>query len=498
MGKGVVLDLYTDEPAGLGVPPYLGTYPRYIAGIFNKQGHDVSYLTIDDFRYYYNYDCKVSEVKVSQKSNIKIRNLTFNKDKVGELLENADVVAVSGGAHTSGKYLSALPGNLNEILDVFKQLNCEKILAGPMASEFGSSYVGGKHVKMKDISIFDKLYFAKSIKDYSEIRESALKGAFIVNQIPYPIVCEIETSNGCPRDNGCSFCTEPLKGKPVFREQVDIIEEVKELVKLGMTRFRLGKQTCFYSYKGGEPEEIERLLKPLHELNLEMLHIDNVNPANVVSKNGRKITEMIVKYCTEGNVAAFGIESFDPVVIRENNLNTSPEMAFEAVKILNEIGGEVGENGMPKYLPGINILLGLKGENRETLEMNLEALKKIYDAGYMVRRINIRQVVPYHGTLLHETSGDKFIKKNKKRYYSFRKKVREQVDNPMLERVVPRGRILKGVFTEVWDGKKTFGRQFGSYPLIVGIEQRLDLDKFIDVRVKGYMLRSIIGEKVNE
>ena len=27
-----ILDCYTDEPAGLGVPPYLGTYPRYVFG----------------------------------------------------------------------------------------------------------------------------------------------------------------------------------------------------------------------------------------------------------------------------------------------------------------------------------------------------------------------------------------------------------------------------------------------------------------------------------
>ena len=47
-----ILDCYTDEPAGLGVPPYLGTYPRYIAGYFGK----VNYITIDDLRFlnYYN------------------------------------------------------------------------------------------------------------------------------------------------------------------------------------------------------------------------------------------------------------------------------------------------------------------------------------------------------------------------------------------------------------------------------------------------------------
>ena len=52
----IILDCYTDEPAGLGVPPYLGTYPRYIAGYFGN----VNYITIDDLRFfkYYNLDEK--------------------------------------------------------------------------------------------------------------------------------------------------------------------------------------------------------------------------------------------------------------------------------------------------------------------------------------------------------------------------------------------------------------------------------------------------------
>ena len=31
-----ILDCYTDEPAGLGVPPYLGVYPRYISGSIDQ------------------------------------------------------------------------------------------------------------------------------------------------------------------------------------------------------------------------------------------------------------------------------------------------------------------------------------------------------------------------------------------------------------------------------------------------------------------------------
>jgi radical SAM superfamily enzyme with C-terminal helix-hairpin-helix motif len=43
----------------------------------------------------------------------------------------------------------------------------------------------------------------------------------------------------------------------------------------------------------------------------------------------------------------------------------------------------------------------------------------------------------------------------------------------------------------VHDGNTTFGRQIGSYPLLVGIPARLDLGTFVDVRVIGYGTRSV-------
>ncbi|MFP3280759.1 MAG: radical SAM protein, partial [Vulcanisaeta sp.] len=52
MDRVVILDGYTDEPAGLGVPPYLDVYPRYIAGAIwgANKSVDVRYFTIDQVR----------------------------------------------------------------------------------------------------------------------------------------------------------------------------------------------------------------------------------------------------------------------------------------------------------------------------------------------------------------------------------------------------------------------------------------------------------------
>ena len=48
--RALILDGYTDEPAGLGVPPYIGIYPRYAYGVLDKYNVKVDYITIDKFR----------------------------------------------------------------------------------------------------------------------------------------------------------------------------------------------------------------------------------------------------------------------------------------------------------------------------------------------------------------------------------------------------------------------------------------------------------------
>ena len=66
----------------------------------------------------------------------------------------------------------------------------------------------------------------------------------------------------------------------------------------------------------------------------------------------------------------------------------------------------------------------------------------------------------------------------------------------MLQKALPVGTILKGLRTEIYDGKTTFCRQLGTYPLVVGVKGRLGLDKFVDVKVVGHQLRSVVGELI--
>jgi radical SAM superfamily enzyme with C-terminal helix-hairpin-helix motif len=496
-----ILDCYTDEPAGLGVPPYAGTYARYIAGAILDAGHDYYYITIDDLRKFVS-----GKEQKGLKTDIRIRNLSRSFASVGRILNKTNLLIIIAGVHTPGKYLGAVPGTTKEVLDLLG-VKCPKILTGPAA--YGSGLYGGRIARSveRDLQQFDLVvpeveYHLKdlilnnleadvsAVPKYDDLRRIAVLGAPVVKQFPgYPdIIAEIETSKGCPRKVHCSFCTEGLKFCAMEKRKAeDIIDEVKALHKQGVRNFRLGKQSCFYSY--GSADEIKKLLKECRQY-ASVLHIDNANPAMVTEEK----TKAIVKYCTEGNVAAFGVESFDAEVIKRNKLNSTPEQVFEAVKIINKYGAERGENGMPKFLPGINLLYGLIGESRKTHEENFKWLKKMLDDNLLLRRINIRQVAVFPGTLLANECGNKFIKKNKKYYWKWRHEIRQKIDSPMLERLVPAGTILRKVFTEVYDGNTAFGRQIGTYPLIVGIKQRIPLGKYIDVKVTGHMLRSVVGE----
>ena len=63
-----------------------------------------------------------------------------------------------------------------------------------------------------------------------------------------------------------------------------------------------------------------------------------------------------------------------------------------------------------------------------------------------------------------------------------------------LQRIGPDSTVLRYCYAEIYDGNTTFGRQFGTYALIVGIKGRLELKKFYDLEITGHMLRSLVGK----
>ncbi|MFW9907489.1 MAG: radical SAM protein [Candidatus Thorarchaeota archaeon] len=485
-------------------------YPRYVAGAIWK--HDpqaeVVYSTIDQVRQSF--------------------------DNAINLWSTCDFVILIAGMIVPGKYIGGTPISVRETKTLFSDARLESttsILVGPWAN-FGCGLEGGKLAMSSSLlsppldfiiagdpemvvssiatanwSVEQAIHQITSASP-EQIQEFAVRGAGIVHQHPGKqrgyLIAEIETYRGCPRfiTGGCSFCVEPLYGNPQQRPATDIVREIEVLYSTGVRAFRVGKQADLFTYGSKEmgdeefptpdPEVIEMLFSKIRTVApaLNVLHIDNVNPGTIARhpEESRAVAKAIMKHHTSGDVAAFGVESLDPEVIKRNNLKTSPEESLEAIRVLNEVGGAREPWGLPHLLPGINLLYGLPGETKRTLEHNMEFLRLLVNEGLVVRRINIRQVIGFDNTRLNGTHRSA-LKRNL--FFKHKEQVREEIDTEMIKRVAPPGTILRGVFIEHREGNSYLLRQLGTYPLLCHMPIGQDVHDQSDVVVIDHGPRSL-------
>jgi radical SAM superfamily enzyme with C-terminal helix-hairpin-helix motif len=123
--------------------------------------------------------------------------------------------------------------------------------------------------------------------------------------------------------------------------------------------------------------------------------------------------------------------------------------------------------------------------------MDIDLLRRILENGFLVRRINIR------GAVFPDDKGNPstpFLKGRLNRsFHAFKEKVRTEFDPVFMRNVVGEGTIVRGIFIEAASGHVRFGRQIGSYPVLIGVEHYVPLDAFIDVVVTEFSSRSITG-----
>jgi radical SAM superfamily enzyme with C-terminal helix-hairpin-helix motif len=483
-----ILDGYVDEPACLGVPPYMSPYIRTVAGALLSHNYTVRYLTIDQLR----------------KEPMRTADLN-----------GAGLMVMIAGVTVPGKYLGGTPATLTEIQQVGHMVRGpRKVIGGPIG--FGYAAEGGKRAVRQVISGFDELLSGEpavaldnfltgndpsGVLDYSRTDPWSVSGSSIIRQHPdYPFVmCELETARGCPHgaSGGCSFCTEPFYGKPKYRGIPGVAAEVGALHSHGARHFRVGRQPDILTYGSGpgeypapRPELIEELFSAIRDAapDLRTLHIDNANPGTIARHEdaSREALRAIIRHHTSGDVAAFGMETADPVVIAANNLKAQPDDVFRAIQLVNEEGGRRRDN-IPELLPGLNFVCGLTGETETTYELNESFLLRVRDAGLSIRRVNIRQVMPFEGTPAYT---DNTIGDYDRRFRAFKEFVRSTIDLPMLQRVFPLGTVLRDLRIEI-SGDLSFGRQMGSYPILAGIPLRLPERTVMDVVVVDWGMRSI-------
>ncbi len=496
----LILDFYVDEPACFGVPPYISPYCRYVAGALVDAGipvERISYLTVDQWR--------------QQKK---------------ELFEEPELLFIIAGHTVPGKYLGGKIGTAKEILEVldYRQKyhkNGITLLGGPIRHappKIKEEIIARKGLLVRgDIELYayriakkksllerkkiweelrEKTGRLGSRRNYEQIALWASMGAFLTVLHPnFPnLIIELETYRGCTRNVFCSFCTEAFYGKPDFRSLDSILKEVKELYSMGNRFFRMGRQADLPTYLANMqdfqntfprpvPQHILNLYQGIHHVapRIKVLHLDNINPGLLVTfpKEARKIMQIISQFNTPGDTAAMGIESVDPNVVQANDLKCSEEQAERAIEIVNEFGAK-RQNGIPKILPGINLLHGLPGESERSFEKNYLFLQRIMERGLLLRRINIRKTVVYSQTKLEELKKNKVpikgIPRNQQRTHHIQqkflywsKRIRNDIDRPMLLKNFPLGTCIPQVILEFQNEGYYFGRPLGSYPVTIKV-----------------------------
>ncbi len=529
-----IVDFYVDEPACLGVPPYLSPYCRYIAGVLVDAGlstEEIGYLTVDQWR-----------------------------DAGKQLQEEPELVVLVGGATVPGKYLGGKIGTVSDMRTFLEyrrrfQKGTVTLIGGPirhaspdilhMLREAGGIVVAGDLESAVDRIVrhrdgirqgveelqadFGRNDFRQLTRSYAEVDRWAAAGAFVTERHPnFPhLMLELETYRGCTRKHHCSFCTEVFYGQPVFRGVEGILEEVQQLYQIGNRYFRLGRQADLLTYGADledycngfprpNPVALSRLYAGIRRVapGLKVLHLDNVNPGAIVAfeTEAAEIISIISDHNTAGDTAAMGLESADPLVGRINDLKCTPEQALRAIELVNRFGGS-RENGIPKLLPGLNFIHGLPGESDKTFELNHRFLKEVLDRSLLLRRINIRQITVHPKTRAEKlaenpelTKGLGVSKKHRhpslleKKFTYYRDKIRIEVDRPMLKAVFPLGTVLHEVIPETENPGFILGRQLGSYPVTVKIPnsdpvavKALKNKQPLDVFVTGYRERSLVG-----
>jgi len=527
MGAWLVIDGYEDEPAAFGVPNYLGFHVRYICGVLESRKIEYNYLTIDKWRIKYKI----------------FNNPDERRKRIRQDFSDLEGIVILAGAVVPGKYIRGTPISRKELDDIISLFPEElPILCGGWAIRnwrYGGWSPLSKNlfcaVQDTDATLNHYLNSGswKNQKRTSEewsnwsIAGSRSKAVtthpdlISPNGFPGPLVYEVELYQGCVRfKRGCKFCIEPKKGIPIWRSPDEVISEITSALDSGVRNVRIGGATDIFSYQAEGVKELEYPIpnpEPISEIlygvrndeRLSILHVDNGNPS-IISENiepSEEITKILTDTLSDGAILSFGLESADPKVHEMNWLNCDPKQLKSAIRLINKYGREKGERGLPKLLPGLNFIAGLNGESSRSYKMNLDLLRDIKDEGLWVRRINIRQV---EGLGFQEISA--------KEFHDFKKQVRQQIDNPLLKEMFPKGAFLKDVHWEsqgnriripdqssnpnYWDEKThgdpgiTFGRQIGAYPILIGVPYRIPLETNSDVIVTGHGMRSISGIEI--
>jgi radical SAM superfamily enzyme with C-terminal helix-hairpin-helix motif len=449
--KVVIIDGFTDSPFDLGVPPFMASEVRYVAGACWDRDDKtrVIYVTVDD----------------------------LNAGRKSSLMEGADLILVYAGEPRASPVIRPSPdvhrvAGIQDIVDYIAYLDCPKVLAGP-------------HVTVNDGKIDDRLGFQRvvtgdlskfaheTLSEGSEIDDvdpsvertnedlkkfSILGAGLAIQNRGYPSFLSIgvELYRGCPSamEGGCSFCHHALRTTVEYRPVEDVVAEVAKISELGCENI-LFQCPCFLSYFSSPNDDeglqldrdaIEKLLEGVRSVapGLKGIHVEGINPGvfAIDWQESKRILKTVLSQCTDGNFTNVKAFSFDDQVQLMNNISSTTEQTVEVVRNLAEAGSEIGPDGLPRLLPVIELVYGLAGETQETLDVNLEAMRDLASEG-LVRGVVARELVPVPGTTIAKRDD----LEEQEGLQNHLESLENEINRPLNGKLAPPGQLVRDVYT---------------------------------------------------
>jgi len=190
----------------------------------------------------------------------------------------------------------------------------------------------------------------------------------------------VNVSYGC--DNFCSYCVVPYaRGCEVSRSEKEIIEEIKCLIKKGITDFTLcgqnvnswglGFEEKFKTRSGDYKKSVGEKL-PFAELLKKVHKIDGVKNIDFISSNPFDFTQDLVevlKLPKISNYVHIAVQSGNNKILRAMNRRHTIEEFVDLIKRIRE--------ARPHIEIGTDIIVGFPGETKKQFMDTVNLVKNI-------------------------------------------------------------------------------------------------------------------------
>ncbi|MBW6441547.1 MiaB/RimO family radical SAM methylthiotransferase [Patescibacteria group bacterium] len=254
----------------------------------------------------------------------------------------------------------------------------------------------------------------------------------------------VNISYGC--DNFCSYCVVPYsRGCEISRSEKEILEEIKCLIKNGVTEFTLcgqnvnswglGVKEKFQIRAGGQKDKSTKQNSlPFAELLKKVHKIKEVKKIDFISSNPFDFTSDLVetlKLSKISNYVHIAVQSGNNEILKAMNRRHTVEEFENLIGDIRKV--------RPDVEIGTDIIVGFPGETREQFMSTVDLVKRI---GFSVAFISMYS--PRKGTFAQRNLEDDVPLKEKKWRHMYLSKVWKQSK--------PKG--SGGIFHSRWEGSE--------------------------------------------